>query len=143
MMQYWKKTMTSLQPTYKERQLSHRPPPWASLQETRGAGGVSSQATERISQAHGHPPGLLLSEDQARRRLQAGSAQASGLCQHSRGLPPQQEQHPNSGAGRQLANCVRYCQLPTASEGIFQRRNLRPREGNVFLSKRLIKFSPG
>lgn len=33
MMQYWKKTMTSLQPTYEERQLSPRVHLWASLQK--------------------------------------------------------------------------------------------------------------
>lgn len=52
MMQYWKKTMTSLQPTYKDRQLSHRP---AILGFPPEEGGPGSQATESISQAHSHP----------------------------------------------------------------------------------------
>lgn len=60
MMQYWKKTMTSLQPTYKDRQLSHRPailgfPPGEGGKEVDFPPGVGSQATDSIFQAHGHP----------------------------------------------------------------------------------------
>lgn len=144
MMQYWKKTMTSLQPTYKERQLSHRP---AILGFPPGDEGCSRSRQpghrEHLSGSrpcplafHYQKTRLIVSLGCKSRGRQALSAQPMGCC--------------SSRSSSQILELAASCQtvsdiaqFPTANEGIFQRRNLRPKEGNGFLSKRLVKFFPG
>lgn len=60
------------------------------------------------------PPGLPLSEDQAHSVSRVQVQRPAGSVSTANGLLLQQEQLSNSGTGRQLSNCVRYCPIPNS-----------------------------
>lgn len=105
MMQYWKKTMTSLQPTCEERQLSPR---LAALGFPPGEVGCArGQQPGQAGSLWGSRPPPLAFQYEKTRLIELSRVEIhrpAGLVKMAKGLLQQQERHSNSGTGCQVSN---------------------------------------